>query len=525
MSGDIKSPKSLFHRVEYQSLDGTGNNPFHNKWGSVGSDLRRKGPAQYGDGISTPAGQNRPSAREISNAVSAHPADETPNDRGMSDMVYVWGQFIDHDLDLTGGGKAKEKLPIPVPKGDPQFDPTGTGTQTIPLTRSEFDPKTGTSKDNPRQQVNQITAFLDGSMVYGSDKARSDALRSHEGGKLKTSEGNLLPLNTMGLSNANDAHRVSDDQLFAAGDVRANENPELTAMQTLFMREHNRIADGLKAKHPTWSDEKLFQTARKQVQGELQAITYNEFLPALLGKNPLPKYQGYNPFVNPGISNEFSTAGFRLGHSMLGDDIELTDNDGNELPGMSLADGFFNPDVVKKNGIGSLLKGSAGGTAEEVDPIAVDSVRNFLFGPPGAGGLDLVSLNIQRGREHGLADYNTLRASYGLPKVKSFEQITSNPDLQKKLKDLYGSVDNIDAWVGALSEDHVKGSSTGALDRAILVDQFARLRDGDRFFYKNQFSGAELKKIDSTKLSDIIKRNTEISNIQDNVFFAPEETK
>jgi hypothetical protein len=289
-------------------------------------------------------------------------------------------------------------------------------------------------------------------------------------------------------------------------------------MQTLFMREHNRIADDLQKKHPAWSDEKIFQNARKQVIGEIQAVTYNEFLPALLGKNALPRYEGYNPAVNPGISNEFSTAAFRLGHSMLGDDIELVDNDGKELPGMSLADGFFNPDVVKQNGIGTLLKGSATGNAEEVDTIAVDSVRNFLFGPPGAGGLDLISLNIQRGRDHGLADYNSSRAAFGLPKVKSFAQITSDPEMQKKLKDLYGSVDNIDMWVGALAEDHVKGSSTGPLIRSVLVDQFTRLRDGDRFFYKNQFHGSELKAIDSTKLSDIIQRNTEISNIQDNVF-------
>src|SRR5256885_736664 len=146
MSSSVKNPpKSLFHRTQYESLDGTGNNPFHNKWGSVGVDLRRKGPAQYGDKISTPGGQNRPSAREISNTVSAHPEAETPNDRDMSDMVYVWGQFIDHDMDLTGGGKANEKLPISVPKGDPSFDPKSTGPQTIPFTRSEFDPATGTS--------------------------------------------------------------------------------------------------------------------------------------------------------------------------------------------------------------------------------------------------------------------------------------------------------------------------------------------------------------------------------------------
>ena len=61
-----------------------------------------------------------------------------------------------------------------------------------------------------------------------------------------------------------------------------------------------------------------------------------ELIPALLGKNALPKYQGYNPYVNPGIANEFSGAVFRLGHSMLGDDIELVDNDGTRACPLSL---------------------------------------------------------------------------------------------------------------------------------------------------------------------------------------------
>ena len=143
----------------------------------------------------------------------------------------------------------------------------------------------------------------------------------------------------------------------------------------------------------------------------------------------------------------------------------------------------------------------------------------FWFGPPGAGGLDLAALNIQRGRDHGIADYNSLRAAYGLPKVTSFAQITSDATVQSELKATYGSVNNIDAWVGGLAEDHVKGGSMGALFTRIIADQFARLRDGDRFWYQNSFTGKALDAIGHTTLAAVIARNTGITTLQGDVFF------
>jgi peroxidase len=122
-----------------------------------------------------------------------------------------------------------------VPTGDPSFDPNSTGVMTISMSRSAYDPASGTATGNPRQQTNSITAFIDGSQVYGSDATRAAALREFVGGRMRTSAGNLLPFNTTGLANANDAHVVADNQLFLAGDVRANENPELLALQTLFV--------------------------------------------------------------------------------------------------------------------------------------------------------------------------------------------------------------------------------------------------------------------------------------------------
>ena len=89
-------------------------------------------------------------------------------------MIYAWGQFIDHDMTSTASG-ITEAMSISVPTGDPSFDPFNTGTATIDTMRSGFNPSTGTSASNPREQINQITAFLDGSMVYGSDDATAKA--------------------------------------------------------------------------------------------------------------------------------------------------------------------------------------------------------------------------------------------------------------------------------------------------------------------------------------------------------------
>jgi peroxidase len=507
------------------AIDGTGNNLLNPEWGSTGEDFLRLANADYADAIYAIGGEDRPSARLISNTVSDSGGEDVVSDRLLSAMIYAWGQFIDHDMTLTESGTT-ELTSISVPAGDPSFDPFNTGTATIDTMRSAYDSATGTSASNPREQVNQITAFLDGSMVYGSNETTAAALRTFSGGLLKTSAGNMLPINnaetfpdgTLNMDNANPF--VASHELFAAGDARANENVELTALQTLFVREHNTQAQRIAVENPGLSDEQIYQKARSIVIAEIQAITYNEWLPSLLGKGAVDKYTGYDASVNPGISNEFATAAFRFGHSLLGDDVEFLDNNGLEVrDGVALSEAFFNPDLISETGIDSILKYLTADPSSEVDTEVVDSIRNFLFGPPGAGGLDLASLNIQRGRDHGLADYNTVREAIGLRRVTSFADITSDTDLQTKLQSLYGTVDDIDLWVGGLAEDHVVGSSVGATFQAIIVDQFERLRDGDRYWYQNQFSGKELARLQRTRLSDIIERNTDLTSIQQNAFF------
>jgi len=506
-----------------RSLDGSGNNVGNPRWGSANVHLLRKSEAAYGDGVSSPGGATRPSPRVVSNVI-ADQADDLISDRLLSAMIYAWGQFIDHDLDLTP--KGTEPMRIPIPTGDPQFDPANTGTRAITTFRSLFDPETGTGPGNPRQQVNVVSSFLDASMVYGADEATARALRSGSGGRLKTGPNDTLPLNDAAtfpsgvLPMDNDARVVPDDQLFAAGDVRANENVELTALHTLFVREHNTIADRLAAADPSLDDEAVYQRARAEVIAEIEAITINEWLPAMVGRDAVPRYRGYNASVNPGIDTVFSTAAFRLGHTLLGDDVEFLDDNGNEIAEeIPLSSAFFDPSSIIELGIDPILKYLASDPASELDNQVVNSVRNFLFGEPGSGGLDLASLNIARGRDHGLADYNTIRRAYGLSRVRSFEGITPDGAVQADLESLYGSSDDIDAWVGLLAEGHVGRASVGPTLRAILLDQFTRLRDGDRFWFEAVNRGEALDRLARTRLRDVLRRNTQLTNLQRNVFF------
>ncbi len=502
---------------EYRTIDGDGNNRANPAWGAAQIPFVRSIAPAYPDGLSQPSGDSRPSARLLSERLSAQ-ENSIHNERDATDFVWQWGQFLDHDLDETPTADPSEPFPIAVPLGDPSFDPMGTGTRIIPLSRSAYvHDVTGV-----RRQVNALTAFIDGSQVYGSDEDRARALRSLDGsGRLKTTaspHGPLLPYNTAGFPNAGG----SAASLFLAGDVRANEQVGLTAMHTLFVREHNHWAEHLKRMDPQLSDDDLYQMARVLVVAELQAITYREFLPVLLGHDALSPYRGYRKEVNPGISNLFATAAYRIGHSMLSDNLQRYERNGQPSPAgpLPLAKAFFDPSIVETGGIDVLLRGLASQPAQRIDTRIVSGVRNFLFGPPGAGGFDLAALNIQRGRDHGLPDYNSVRAAFGLSPLTSVYDIDAvEPELVRELDYLYGSPDQIDPWVGLLAEAHVEGAMVGETVRAVLADQFTRLRDGDRFWYQNYLHPNLRNLVERQSLAVIIRRNTGIgSEIQDQVF-------
>jgi peroxidase len=307
-----------------------------------------------------------------------------------------------------------------------------------------------------------------------------------------------------------------------------NEQVGLTAFHALFLREHNRQADARRARRPGLSDDELYEEARRAVGAICQAITYEEFLPKLLGRDALGPWRGYDPTVDATVRNEFATAGFRLGHTLLSATILRLDRRLDPIPEGSLAlrDAFFAADrLITEGGIDPVLRGMWVQRSQALDVLVVDDVRNFLFGSPGAGGLDLPALNLHRGRDHGLASYADTRVAYGLSRPASFADVSGRADVQARLAAAYASVADVDLWVGALAEDRVRGAMVGPLLRAIVGDQFRRARDGDRFWYERVLSRPEADAIRRTRLVDVVRRNTGIRDeVGDDLFLAQDAT-
>lgn len=301
--------------------------------------------------------------------------------------------------------------------------------------------------------------------------------------------------------------------------------PPLTALQTIFVREHNRFADAYAQTHGGATDEEIFAAARSHTEALIEHITYDEYLPALLGTGSLAGYSGYHTDVDATVDQAFSTAASHLAETMIPSSIKRLQENGS-----TIAEGDLNTRTailspvqsLNEGGIEPILRGLAAQKSEELDARVTDTLRNFLFANAAQGGRDIASLLIQRGRDHGLPSYNQTRRDYGLTAFANFSQITSNPAVASALQTVYGNnIEKVDLWIGGLAEDHLAHSSLGALFTRILISQYERTRDGDRFWYENALSSDDIAQIKATKLSDVIRRNTEIVAIQDNVFFVP----
>lgn len=440
-----------------------------------------------------------PNPREISNIVCKE-TKSIPNRRGMSELVIFFGQLLDHTFTETENGDTR--WPIRIPDNDPVFKNGGL---------IEFFRTVTKGKGKRRSAVNKLSSYIDAASIYGSSDEDSMGLRTKEQGKMTLTSGDLLMMDGNGS--------------FISGDERANENPNLIALHTLFTREHNSICDQVLRAFPKYSDEKVYQLARKIVAAEFQAIVYHEFLPAVMGRR-LPRYRGYKPHVPAAISNAFSTVGFRVGHTMINPRITAITGSGKRKTRL-LRHAFFSPKAFREHGMENLLRGVMATRAAEVDARITPEVRDFLFGTDTSKvvQLDLAALNIQRGRDQGIPRYNRVRRHYGLKPVRRFNQITRNRAVATKLRLVYGNVHRVDAWIGGIAEDHMAGASLGPLFYRIWKREFKRLRNGDRFYFENkwQFTRTEIRKIPALHaivgsrkalgrvFSDIVVRNTGIS--------------
>jgi len=486
----LRDLKKTLNGIAELALPGGGAADLSRPTTDAGQPLRRLLPSSYGKNPDTPSGEDRPGARDISNAVSA-----TTGSRGnkadASDIFWLWGQFLDHDIDLSK--TSDTVMEIPVPEGDSTFEPG-----------SALEAKRSKTRDNVfgvAQQINEITALIDGSNIYGSDTETTDSLRTMSGGRLIVQADGSLPSDERGF--------------YRAGDERVNENIGLTSMHTLFAREHNRLADEFKADNPCWSDDRIFDAARARVTAQLQSITVNEFLPVLLGGDGLGAYSGPVAGLDAQVSNSFAAAAYRFGHSMVSDRIVPRDAEGEPMEALALKDAFFNPGQFEETGIDAIFRGLSSTEAQAMDTEIVDSLRNFVLDGPNSPRLDLAALNIQRGRDHGLPTLNEAREAFGFAPITSFDDPAFRDGAGARLASVYDSPDQIDLWVGLLAEKPTGDALVGPTQEVILRDQFTRLRDGDAGWYADTMAAGDVAEIESTSLADIIERNTDVAGLDD----------
>lgn len=509
---------------EAREADGTGNNLANDSWGSAGSDLLRAAPASYTDGAGMPNTGANP--RDISNAILAQDGLQ-PNSFDASDLFTFFGQFIDHDIDLTPEARGGDRIEFTHADGD--FGITRSGTQA----------GTGTDASNPLQFPNVITGYVDASNIYGSNDALTVLMRADGGTSpyMLMGDDNYMPTlgQITGIYPGLDPNNVGggplaaggpNPDLFIGGDVRANENNALTSIHTVWAREHNHQVDVLKEHMPDATNDELFKAAKLIVEAEYQNIVFNEYLPLLLGESNIPEYQGYNPDVDASVSIEFSTAAFRLGHSQISPTLNRLDEDGDVAEGgnLGLFQAFFNPTQLLNGGIDALVRGLGAFKGQEIDENIVDDVRNLLFGggQNGAAPLDLGVFNILRNFDHGVPSLNDVREAFGLTRFTGFSDLTSDMTLQAQFASVYDDIDEVELWVGGLAEDKFFGSQLGETFHTIVLDQFMRFRDGDRFFFEERLDDHPelLAMIKNTSFSEILVRTTGIDYFQDDAFIA-----
>ncbi|XP_037298832.1 peroxidasin [Manduca sexta] len=538
--------------TKYRSLDGTCNNLNHPyRWGVSHTPFRRILPAVYGDGISSPRtgvnGAPLPSARDVS--VTVH-RPSYAHDSSFTVMLAVWGQFLDHDITATALSKGQNSSALsccdpeqpPHPECFPVLlDVEDPFYQDYNLTCMEFvrSAPAPTCHFGPREQMNQATAFVDGSTVYGFAQTTTTKLRVGSGGLLRmlvVGNRELLPPSTDPNDGCNTVEMNAKGQYcFETGDARANENLHLTTMHLILARQHNRLAIELKKNNPRWSDEVVFQEARRIVGAQMQHISYSEFLPSILGidvmwaLNMTVKDTGYSdaydPTVDPSIANHFSAAVFRFAHTLLPGLIHNVDANNGSVNYIHLHQMLFNPYALyNARGPKNAVRSALNTLVHAVDPHVTTELSNHLFEnpvanvstpskPTGPCGLDLVSLNIQRGRDHGLAPYVQWREHCGLSRPKTFADLKAIFDelSLSRICKIYNSVEDIDLYTGALAENP-KGRLLGPTLTCLIADQFLRLKVGDRFWYETSdstvgFTLEQLDEIRKTTLAGIICAN------------------
>ncbi|XP_072760158.1 peroxidasin homolog pxn-2 isoform X2 [Anoplolepis gracilipes] len=443
--------------VRYRTHTGRCNNPLHPTWGAALEAYVRFLPPEYEDGVSLPR-IKLPSAREVS--LKIHSGGLDVKHPHLMALTALFGQFLAHDLahtprmDLPDGTKLK-CCNVDYENFHPECFPIRAEYPVGCMEYSRSATHPGNSlhgcKLGSRQQTNQASSYLDLSPLYGSSEETAKALRSGKGGLLNTQRKNL-PMASPRYDSCRSASKSFP--CFFSGDSRVNENPGLTLMHVLFLREHNRIATKLEQLNPHWDDERLYQEARRIVIAELQHITYNEFLPVIFGERALDKFnlrltqrgffRDYDNRVDATLSNSAASAGLSFVAALTPKTLDLVDSRSSLKSGeRSLLSAFYSPQEFYEAGaIDRLIVGATAGHSRKPLPPGLNEIlldRYFHDGKTNDVAVDYAAQIIQQGRDHGLPSYMKWRSFCDLPNLIDFYDLkdTMAKDTIERLRIVY----------------------------------------------------------------------------------------
>ncbi|MDA0159727.1 hypothetical protein OM076_05595 [Solirubrobacter ginsenosidimutans] len=345
--------------------------------------------------------------------------------------------------------------------------------------------------------------------LYGVTPAWTEQLRAHAGGRLKSQriggaefppylyDGGVKKPEFSELTVVRPDQIPADrlDTLFAAGSDTTNSQVGFTLLNTLFLREHNRVAGVLADAYPGWDDERLFQTARNIMIVLLIKIVIEEYINHItpyhfrLQADPVPFKR--EAWIRPNwMAIEFNLL-YRW-HGLIPP----------TLHGEPVWKTIFNPALVVERGVGPLIDDASRHRANRVGVFNTD---------PALRPVELAS--IREARAVQLAPYNDYRALASFPRVTDFDQITGDEATQSALKDLYGHVDRIEFFPGLFAEDARPNSVLPSLiGRMVGVDAFSQALTNPllspHVFNERTFSAAGMEIIGGTgRLADIVGRN------------------
>ncbi|MCY7304758.1 MAG: tetratricopeptide repeat protein [Rhodoferax sp.] len=498
----------------FRTADGSWNNLDDPKEGAAGTRfLRNVEPSairpEIGEQLMTP------NPREISRKLFSRPVDPATGEVTMAEVPFLnmisgaWIQFMNSDWINHGEILHKDLIEVPLPADDPARKRYWQTKMFIGKTQA--DPTRMPGKEAVVQSaINEVTHWWDGSQIYGSDQATQDRLRSHVGGKMRLQADGRLPQDSKGVEDT--------------GFTR-NWWVGMSMLHTLFVREHNAICDHLAEAHPDWDDNTLFNVARLINAAVMAKIHTLEWTPAILPNPKLLKGVGWNWYGgltsifhkgkdrkvirgikienaelggvvgNPvnkhgrsfGLTEEFTEI-YRL-HSLLPEKLDLRrrNNTGDvERVPFHKTRQSGSPKITTRFSMADLFYSFG---TQHPGQLVLNNYPRFMqeLSIPGIPFFDMGTVDVVRARERGVPRYNEFRRQLGLNPISRFEDLTSNADQVRALKEVYGSdpadVEKLDLLVGTLGEGYrPTGFGFGETMFSIFLLNATRRLQADRFF-------------------------------------------